>query len=116
MLSGGGENCKDLFESSPREHGRRQCPVRHTCQAGPFATFDRLDFRDSNRNGIGWNWRLDRLQRHIVAQLLQTVDQLASDLWLVLLIVMPGAEFLVKATVANDVEDDRDQVSWWPPP
>ena len=39
-------------------------------------------------------------KRHVVAQLLQALNQFARDLWLVLLIVMSRAEFVVYGAVS----------------
>ena len=76
----------------------------------PFAAFRRLGVDDGNGNRIAWWGRFDRLQRHVIAELLQTLDELSRDLRLVLLIVVIRSEFVENAAIANDVEDNRNQL------
>ena len=63
-----------------------------------------------------WRWweigegSLYWLQRDVIAQLLQTFDQLPCDLRLVLPVVMRLAEFLIDAPMAKDVEENSQQL------
>ena len=86
-------------------------PFRTLARSTPFAVLARFrcgsGYEGNRFDGDG---RFDRLKRHVITKLLETVDQLAGYLRLVVLIVMTRAEFLINATIANNVKDDSDQL------
>ena len=91
--------------------GAWNAPFRALARATSFSVWARYGWRSGyDGNWFAENRRFDRLKRDVIAKLLETVDQLAGYLRLVVLIVMTCAEFLVNTTVANNVKDDDDQL------